>query len=90
MQGTAVDCLRVHGCFMSIETERTIRDGVPRMSTSTTFTQLLSSETRTRSLRDRTNLRDGEPRMATSTFTQLLNSVYTFSVALRPQRPYGL
>ena len=46
---------RVHRCFTSIETEYIITDGEPRMSTSTTFTQLLSSETRTRSLRDRTN-----------------------------------
>ena len=36
-------------------------------------------------------IRGGEPRTSTSTFTQLLSSVVSvFSVALRPQRSYGL
>ena len=38
-------------------------------------------------------IRDGEPRTATSTVTQLLSSdpsAVHFSVALRPQIPYGL
>ena len=39
-------------------------------------------------------IRDREPRTSISTFTQLLNSeslsFLKFSVALRPQRPYGL
>ena len=35
-------------------------------------------------------IRDGEPRTSTSTFTQLLSSESGFSVALRPQRLFGL
>ena len=57
---------------------RTVRDGEPRMSTST-FTQLLSSEvplhccvTSTGTTR---TVRDRKPRMSTSSFTQLLCSL---------------
>ena len=58
----------------------TVRDGEPRMATST-FTRLLSSAlfiqahccfTSTETIR---TIRDREPRTATSTFTQLLSSV---------------
>ena len=38
-------------------------------------------------------IRDGKPRMFTSTFTKLLSSelsLFKFSFALRPQRPWGL
>ena len=40
-------------------------------------------------------IRDGEPRTSTSTFSQLLRSalpasLLLFSVALRPEKPYGL
>ena len=83
-------------CFRGAETVRTIRDREARPSAST-FTQLLSSAqwfliqccfTDTVTVR---TIRDGEPRTSTSTFTQLPSSAESsFSVALRPQRPYGL
>ena len=87
----------VQCCFTSTETIRLIRDGEPRTATST-FTQLLSSDravqvqccfTSPETIR---LIRDGEPRTATSTFSQLLSTVRCpfFSVASRPQRPYGL
>ena len=87
----------VQCCFTSTETIRTTRDlGEPRTAIST-FTQLLSSDTEqvqrcftsTETIR---TVRNGELRTATSTFTQLLSSegLSRFSVALRPQRPYGL
>ena len=55
---------------------KTIRDGETRTTTST-FTQLLSSEEGFSSVllyvhRDHKAIRDGETRTATSTFTQLL------------------
>ena len=70
--------LLLQRCFTSIETVRTIRNG-ERGSSTSTFTQLVSSDTLVR-LRCFTSteiirlIRDGEPRTATSTFTQLLSS----------------
>ena len=68
-------------CFTSTETIRTVRNGDPRMATST-FTRLLNSgrttirvqccRTSTETIIIRT-FRDGEPRVATSTFTLLLS-----------------
>ena len=78
-----------------------IRDEEPRTATST-FTRLLSAEllkvlqvpccfTSTETIK---TIRDGKLRTVTSTFTQLLRSElltsYEFSIALRPQRPFGL
>ena len=40
---TTVNFFRVHCCFTSTETTKTVRDGEPRTSTST-FTRVLSSE----------------------------------------------
>ena len=65
-------------CFTSTETVRTIRNGERGTSTST-FTQLVSSDTLVRlycftSTEIIRLIRDGEPRTATSTFTQLLSS----------------
>ena len=65
-------------CFTSTETVRPIRNGEPRMATST-FTQLLRSEANTNSFQFSFQsaattrlIRDEEPRTATSTLTQLL------------------
>ena len=71
----------VEYCFTSTDTVRTVRDGEPMTSTST-FTQLLSSEMNTfnrsvllyASTETVPTVRDGEPRTATSTFTQPLGS----------------
>ena len=69
--------------------------GEPRTATPT-FTQFLSSALRiqvqccftcTETIR---TIRDGEPSTSTSTFTQLLSCEFEFSVASRPQGPYGL
>ena len=75
--------VRVLCCFTATETVRTIRDEKPRTATST-FTQLLSSETASMivfqvqccftSTDTTRTVRDGESGTATSTFTQLLSS----------------
>ena len=86
----------VQCCFMSTETTKTVRDGDSRKATST-FTQLLSLvQCCFMSTETTKTVRDGEPgwppRLSHSSCALCLSlsTVFKFSVALRPQRPYGL
>ena len=93
-------CSVLYCCFTSTETVRTIRNGEPRTATLT-FTELLSSDVSTVSVRVQCcltstetvrTIRDGEPRTATSTFTRLLSCQHGVRVqcCFSPQRPYRL